>query len=595
MSKGSDDSQVEKTRAKHQRTVFLRNIKNMQSLLKFQASEVGRIVAERQHYDRDLVLVKDDEGFHVFPDGHRPHYEEHPSSKARKEYLQQELERYISTREDLPPGMYVEPIDNPLHIEQFPTFAVDGTSWTREINEQLDILGLEIPRAPFVLLVIGGINAGKSNLVAHLLMIYSHYCNIQNIMYVNPLGRLDPTVVNIQAAMPPKIKFEVFTSLPSDWLHWCAEEVVKQHAPMMSAASVGLFKKGRDHATEIVQTLLPPPDLNHPYTDIFGNPLIHTARLPNDLMAPRDDKPLLFFTAGMKRAYHSQSPRKDDTKPIGYSLDTSHYDNAQDIAGLVKHYRSLTETHISKTDPDKFNVEFASKVRATTDDPDFDLYDPTLEHYRMKINPFAQVLSIDQSNFVAGKENAGVFKDKIFRNGILVADDVNTLFKGVDLSAITNLITEIRHHRLMAIISGQKTTLFPPIVRAQASYACIWATRDKLQLEAMKKDFGPDIPNFERVFKYCTTPTVDVKNPFLYINKTTSPPRVFKCFTEEIKWDANTVEVPSKNTLSSMQHQQHDASSSSSSSSSFTNPSSTSVKTKRAGRPVARAAKSRPG
>jgi hypothetical protein len=187
-------------------------------------------------------------------------------------------------------------------------------------------------------------------------------------------------------------------------------------------------------------------------------------------------------------------------------------------------------------------------------------FDPDLYTFWLAQTPFKETLNVDHGEFVGGREHAGLFHTELYKNALLVLDDCNQIFGNKSQkNAVKSFITEIRHRHMCMILGAQKSTLIPREVWAQTIAACIWGTREERQRKRIQEDYGVNIPNFEWVFDYCTRPDPDagMDNPFMYINMATNPPKVYKCFTEEIKWDPNVLEVPKKSTRSSVTDQSH--------------------------------------
>lgn len=521
-----------------------------------QSSGVNTIVGERGTYDPADTYVIDEDGYHTFPNLRRDKRTLSGPSKARSEELKRRREEWVASAEPLPPGMRSERVPVPFLIEQFPTAAVRGNVWTDEINDKIDSFGINLPRAPFVWIFLGGINAGKTNLMAHALSFYAHHGAFQHIWYVSPIGLLDPTIASIQCVMPPTVKFEVFESIPMDKIQWAKDQVIMQNMPLMRAAMAGKYKEAPDHSNRALRDLLPAPDLNAPLHDQWDNPLVHKTRLPNELLRRAERYPNTFFTPSVMRNLHNPY-ETIETKDRGIGLTLEDIDHPSTTQTL-RESRNISGQEAPLRDPMVLFPELVTVGGDITGSQwarDAALFDSPTHRYWTARNPYQAMLYLDHSHFKAGKADAGIFKEEGYRNFLLVCDDVNRLFKGAGLALANLLGPEIRHYHGSAFAAAQKSTMVPPIVRAQASYVSIAPTREHLELDRIRKDYGSNIPNFDRVFKYCTTPTDSMPNPFMFIDNTTVPPGVFKGFEEQINWDANVVEISKRNTKSAMERE----------------------------------------
>ncbi len=546
-----DGKTIPPTALGHRHKYYTEQLKTLQELMVKQSKGVETIVSERGRYDPEETFLIDGDGYHTFPNMRRDKRELKGASKARAEDLKRRREEWAASAEPLPPGMHAERVPVPFLIEQFPTGSVRGNVWTDEINDKIDSFGLNLPRAPFVWIFLGGINAGKTNLMAHALSFYAHHGAFQHIWYVSPIGLLDPTIASIQCIMPPTVKFEVFEAIPMDKIQWAKDQVIMQNMPLMRAAMVGKYKEAPDHSNRALRDLLPAPDLNAPMHDQWDNPLVHKTRLPNELLRRVERYPNSFFTPSVLRNLHNPY-ETDETaqKGIGLSLeDVPHPSTQQQRAELEK----SSGPQAPLQDPMVLFPELVTMGSSNASSRDASLYDSATHRYWSARNPYQAMLYLDHSHFKAGKADAGVFREEGYRNFLLVCDDVNRLFKGAGLALANLLGPEIRHYHGSAFAAAQKSTMVPPIVRAQASYVSIAPTREHLELDRIRKDYGSNIPNFDRVFKYCTTPTDTMPNPFMFIDNTTVPPGVFKGFEEQINWDANVIEISKRNTKSAMQ------------------------------------------
>lgn len=521
-------------------------LERLEQLLKKQAKDVGRIIDNRSKYDISDVLTRDEDGVHVFPKEYREKPVLSSKGKIRKEMEdQRRLEWAHAHTYDLPPGMTSERVAAPFLIEQFPTFTIRGNAWIDPINQALDELDSILPRAPFVLACIGGINAGKTNVIAHMLTIYMHYC-FQNVWFVSPTGKLDPTIDTIACSRPPKdsehkCNFKFFNSVPHDLIEEAANSVIAQNTPATDTGARGKYHEVPEQHQLATARLLPPPSLSTPSIDIFGNPLMHTGLFPNELSLKPN---ALGENSYVMKSFSERNTRNpfmtNVEKEIGYGItksDVSEYSSKPWLCPL----RNLNGFVMDDV------LQMSRMITAYEETPS--TFNPFVYDYWLGHTPFKETLTIDRSEFVAGREHAGVFKNEPYKNALLVIDDCNQIFGNKSQkAAIKAFITEIRHRHMCLILGAQKSTLIPRDIWAQTIAACIWGTREERQRRRIQEDYGANIPNFEWVFDYCTRPDPEqgLDNPFMYVNLASNPPRVYKCFTEEITWDPNVVEVPKK-------------------------------------------------
>ena len=529
-------------------------IKRLEELLHVQAKDVGRILDNRSRYNLKDVLSIDEDGVHIFPNEFREKRQLSGKSKARAELLKTELAEWAAQQScPLPPGMMAERIEHPFLIEQFPTFALRGNRWTDEINDALDNLDSIFPRAPFVWPFIGAINAGKTNAIAHVLTVMMHWC-FQNVWFVSPTGKLDPTIDTIAASVPPrdapnKTKFEFFSSVPHDRIEEAAQSVIAQNTPAAMTAARGKYHENPERFDRATVNLLPPPCIATPHLDLSGNPVQHGGQLPNEFLLPvvADS----FFLSEVFVGRQRKKPFLSEAeKEVGYGLtakDAPEYSTRP----WTKELQRLNPWPLTEV------TKLAPIITAHTSAPS--TYDANAYKYWLAKTPFKETLHVDLRDFEGGREHAGVFRKELYKNALLVLDDCNQIFGNKrQKNEIKSFITEIRHRHMCMILGAQKSTLIPREVWAQTIAACIWGTRDERQRKRIQEDYGVNVPNFEWVFDYCTRPDPEngMENPFMYINLSTNPPKVYKCFTEEIKWSPDVLEVPKKMTQHSAQNMQ---------------------------------------
>lgn len=526
-------------------------IKRLEELLHVQSKDVGRILDNRAKYNLKDILSVDEEGVHVFPHEFREKRQLTAKGKARAELLKQEQLEWAKAQTCiLPPGMTAERLAQPFLIEQFPTFALRGNRWTDEINNALDDMDSIFPRAPFVWPFIGAINAGKTNAMAHVLTVYMHWC-FQNIWFVSPTGKLDPTIDTIASSVPPKgapnaTKFTFFNSVPHDRIEQAAQAVIAQNTPAAETAARGKYKENPEAFHRATAALLPAPTLQAPHLDMLGNPVQHIGQLPNEFLSPEMPAPLFHDSAFERRNTHKPflSAKEQEVGYGIYSDDISKYSTTPWTKPLDRLQGLGLEAPVRLG-------KMVTALKAPSSVFNSDLYT-----YWMAQNPYKETLNVDMADFVGGREHAGVFHTELYKNALLVLDDCNQIFGNKSQkNAIKSFITEIRHRHMCMMLGAQKSTLIPREVWAQTIAACIWGTRDERQRKRIQEDYGVNVPNFEWVFDYCTRPDPEngMENPFLYINMATNPPKVYKCFTEEIKWDPNVVEIPKKLTQANAQ------------------------------------------
>lgn len=526
-----------------------RKLKKLQDLLVEQSADVSRIVRDRRPYSRDEVIVQSEKGIEIFPDAYRESRPETEHSRRNKERHTKFREEWLASRPDLPPGMWSDRYENPFIITQFPNFSLRGNRWTDAINEELDKLDSPLPRAPYVALFVGAINAGKTTVMSNWITLMAH-TGFQNILYVTPMGILDPTVPSLQASMPPRdaphnCNFELYDSIPVDRIEDFVTKVKSQNSAAVNAALVGRYKESPTGHNLALSHLLLPPGLKTPNHDVSGNPLTHRGSLPNNLLVRPKSHQLLDKMSARSKELPFES--KDD-RDIGYGLlpkDVSY--NSQAWVPAVSTFYGIPKSS-ELVIPD---------LITSTDKANFSAYDNDLMTYWHAMNPYKETLSMDQSNFKAGHAHSGLFKDNLYNNALLVVNDANQIFASRAQKRVLKLfVTEIRHRHMCMMIDVQKATMVSRDVWAQTSAVCIWETKEETQLKRLEEDYGK-IPNFRKVLAYCTTPDPEngMDYPFMYINLQTVPPTVMKCFTEQIKWDANVPEYPKHDTLSSRQEQ----------------------------------------
>ena len=403
---------------------------------------------------------------------------------------------------NLPPGFTVTPIPTPILLGGFPNGMFDPQEWAKKLNDKLAACKLDyLPNFPFVTLVMGGINTGKTNMIATLSTFYISYAEVQNLTIISQTADTDPTYTTLKHQSAPHTKIDLLREVPIELMEKDYHAISSEFGPLLRTGSVNKYKT--QEIMEGIVDLQLPSSIHHPRTDPDGAVRSFGVKIPDHLQetSEKNDALLPFYCRTKK----------------GVSDDLDHYLPTSNMKKLADK-------------PDKY-VPSASCG---------------LEHWVLQanLNPMADVLANQRENIaIRGRQGYTHLREKKFENRVLVFDDpAKYLRRGGNAmeSYVSTWITELRHRHHSVIFGIQKTTMVPPVIRGQATCVFMWRSRSKTEMKWFIEEYGSRVPNFEELYEWAMMPTPSLPRPFLIIRLDTVPARIFRGFEHEIMWSETT-------------------------------------------------------
>lgn len=196
---------------------------------------------------------------------------------------QQEKPPPQQTQRELPTdgGIRGEVLERPIAIGKYPVLGVDSTFWKAEITALAEREGMGDYLFFGVTIVIGRINTGKSNLLAHIATLMSYY--FQNIDVVTPTGKRDHTWPSVKFQVSDYCNFTIHEDMPYDLLEKDAHSVEIQHHTQSSVlAQGGTYDQGTSRERD---KYIRYREYTHPVFDPNGIPYTTVPRYhPNDIL-----------------------------------------------------------------------------------------------------------------------------------------------------------------------------------------------------------------------------------------------------------------------------------------------------------------------
>lgn len=387
----------------------------------------------------------------------------------------------------LPPtaGVSFKEHTKPFLVDAYPNPVWENAAWAKDLNVKFSDEYPFMPKFPFIIGITGSINAGKTNLAAHLVHFFIHKAKVQNVTVCSTTAQVDSTWAGVKHMRPPKLKFNLRTDLPRDLMDDDLLAVSKEVLPLINAAEHGIFADVDKR--KAAQQLRLYADIYHPWTDAEGTPTGHEPRI----------HPNLLIDARKKQWF---APEKEHR------------------AGLT-----LPEATAKKAfaEPHKLALPPGASVDAKV-----------LHH---NLNPLSGVLNIEDYEMRDRYKSGRLFlKKEPYKNHLYVLDDPYEYFHNKETCKyLCEWALQLRHRHNSAILMVQKLSLVPTAIRAQISYWAIWRVKSAREWETLSDEFGDAIPNFEEMYNACTTPTNDCPKPFMFIDLTCVPPKVSRCLQFE--------------------------------------------------------------
>lgn len=389
-------------------------------------------------------------------------------------------------------GFRVDDVANPFLVGRFPNPIFDPQEWAKEINDRMEKAGLEyFPTIPCVVLFLGGINSGKTNLLCSMLTGYIHLGKVQNVSIISPTVFIDPTFASLHHIKSPDTKITFHTDVPVDLLTKDRETFERQVRPVIQAATQESRFDGV-RQSDISKQLSLYSSIHHPHTDVDGTVLEQPVHIPPYVLEPQHRRLPSF------KAWKGQKRKR--------SLDNVHQSDP---------LRSLK-------DPERF---------APPDDASLELR--TLRHHLAYNNEVFSVKTKDMK--LKGKFGKLHFNDPPYKNRLVVLDDAaQYLTEAESKRFLSKYVTWVRHPHQSLFISAQKMTIFPPVIRAQVTDVFLWPVRSHKEFERIEEEYGDRVPNFKEAYDYCMQVTEDLPRPFMYINMRQDPAIVMRGFLQRL-------------------------------------------------------------
>ena len=371
------------------------------------------------------------------------------------------------------PGYQTKRLSNPMFNDPFPKVLMDGTAWIQEKRERAKALGW--PFEPSHLkVIVGSINAGKSNLAANLCLALSQVYKV--ISVVAPMARQDPTWMNLKFLADPQCKIEFYSEIPFDKIEEDAERVAERYAEQAIVAS-----RTRH---------LAPEELNN-----------HMYRLPGNPLYP-------FVTPGGAHYVRKPIYRTTDVLDFSHRLKM-----AQPMfAGMaLKTVRPMTYFPALLSDrKDMFHEAITP----------FDLT-PTGHVLFNTVSPSENLDKLIRDEQLVKGDNGEYYfaPDKQHTGRLVVCEDPSGYMRlGINDERINRWVFQLRHRWQSLIFCAQRFKLIPRTIRSQMDTVYLFRTGSLEEMKSIEEFFGGLFPNFLETYIAATEPRPDNPHPCLVIN-----------------------------------------------------------------------------
>ncbi len=429
-------------------------------------------------------------------------------AKRRKRYEEDDVVRVLNgnvTLMDVEPKVSLPPTAEPIDAEEVPNAFVidklpnqvyDAHAWTAKLNKPLEKYAWA-PKFPFIALAIGGIYTGKTNLATHMACFYSHTCHLQNLTVVSPTATTDPSWATVRFNAHPDTEVQLHMGVPEKEISDDYLKIAQQISPVVEATAQRRFHSAS--LSEIDRTLLPPADLHHPFTDDYGKSHPHVPNTPQFL--------------------------------FGKPYTTSRVAELRNNRALTGSFRTFPEHSLQSCLKDPVGKSMPQGSSAAA------------RYYAQAMDPVTQAVNLqDVESSTRGHHLKLRLKEKPFENRLVFLDDPYSYLRHPKYKKFwENYGTSLRHAHNSLWVCAQKLTMIPPVLRASATNILLWRTKAGKEETWLMEEFGGDIEHFLELFHYATTPDEINQRPFMYIDKSTAPATVMRCFTHKLRWTGATV------------------------------------------------------
>lgn len=380
-------------------------------------------------------------------------------------------------------GYRVKPYSVPLRFGGISNLLVNGTEWADKVNTHISSISDALPKAPFVLVIIGTIGSGKTALISQLVNLYAHQDAFSTIRLVSPTAHMDPLMMTLKAKRNPQVKF-ITDSQPDDaFFASLGQNVERMYGPYANLAEKGLYHRKLDPSIELLKESNKEfHSFDHPYLNSLGEPHGEKLRLffpPTDRLLPT------------QTMYGSNfSP---DTMRLRKMMQLK-------IGNSVKNAETKFQSDLSKPiNLDKESMtEFIGHMNAS--------------------NPHQQALNqqlLFERNLLSNKIEASKAQYES-KPTLMVYDDCAYHFKNA--GRFTQLMTIIRHAQASAMFIAQKVTAIPTMLRNLATAVIIFKIPNARELKIVEDEWGGVLPDFLGAYHAATSDVNGRDRDFLYID-----------------------------------------------------------------------------
>jgi hypothetical protein len=385
-----------------------------------------------------------------------PHGYSLPSAPTKEELKARESEEYMLSTEGYTPIASGPVID----------LTIDGEDWSKKINESLKEAGLDaMPKAPFVLLVVGSIAAGKTSMLKKLLDALVHKDRFSHVVIGSKSLGLDPILKEHQLFRDPSVKFEIKKRVGATDFEEQYKKVEQYFAPWNKLATEGLFKKRpvvdnpEWHKRFFMKTHID-GDL-HPFLDRNGN-------------------------------FHGMEPVVKDWSDQRSAV--SRFKNRalfnQETHMLQEHVPMKEEVHSAYVQGENLHRQ-ERVLNALLSYPDTATRTAQMAKLEAMIGNPAVARAHEPPAPVLY-----VFEDAAFAT------------KQSDSMTLQEWLTIIRHIRGSCVILVQQKSSAARIYRTIATDVYIFGTKNQQELDSIEEEYGSTVTNFKRKY-YAATHAID--------------------------------------------------------------------------------------
>jgi hypothetical protein len=385
-----------------------------------------------------------------------PHGFQLPVAPTKDELKAQELEQYVLSTEGYTP-IVSGPITN---------LSIDGEDWSKRINEDLEKNGLgAFPKAPFVVLVVGSIAAGKTSMLKRLIEAMVHPNRFKKVVIGSKSLGLDPITKEAQLMRDPECEYIFKNRITvKDFAdqHHAVEAYLR---PWSQLADEGFYKKEQQisnkkwHEHFYLRTNVN-ADL-HPFIDREGR-------------------------------FHGQLPKFKDwsgQRSKGSKYDVRNYDTLETY--YLKEMVPMT-SYVSEKYIEGKRLHIQEKA-----------INAVLSY------PTAAAAAAQLKRIEDGISNPGLLREHKEPSPVLyIWEDGAYATKGQDAVQLAEYMTIIRHLRASAVILIQQKSAAFRIIRTIATDVFIFGIKNEQEMKSIEDEYGGTVSNFRQKY-YAATHKID--------------------------------------------------------------------------------------